>query len=71
MAFFAPGGTPGFNQALLKGGTPLRPSRWQAKLVKPTRHTGMIILPANNTFDSFLIIPFSLSFLLVVCFPLS
>ena len=22
MAFFAPGGTPGFNQALLKGGTP-------------------------------------------------
>ena len=50
MAFFAPGGTPGFNQALLKGGglCPFPPFRvrWHGKTDMSHRHDYTL---ANNT----------------------
>ena len=54
MAFFAPGGPPGFNQALLKGGTP-PPAEPLASQVGKTdtshRHDNTIL---NNTLSIFL-----------------
>ena len=66
MAFFAPGGTPGFNQALLKGGGP--PSA--QPLASQVGKTDTSHRHDNTSLNNTLVFIFFIFYLSIECFGL-